>query len=76
MQTLEIKSFQDFIEAIEETRSQLPIFRGHGNVNWDLILKIGRVYQFRPTIDKKNSQEHVYKEEAFAFEDFKRRATP
>ncbi len=76
MQTLEIKSFQDFIDAIEETRSQLPIFRGHGNVNWNLIPKIGRVYQFRPTIDKKNAQELVYKEEAVAFEDFKRRATP
>jgi len=77
MKTIEIKNFDDFIKAIESTRSELPIFRGHGNVNWKLIPRIGRVYEYRPTIDdKKNSQERVYIEEAYAIEDFKRRSIP
>ncbi len=76
MKIIEIANFKDFIEAIERTDSQLSIYRGHGDVAWKLMPKIGRVYNYRPTIDKKYGPDRVYQDEFFAFEDFKRRATP
>ena len=76
MPIIEIKSFRELIDAIEGTSNQLPIFRGQGNVSWKLIPKIGRVYNYRPTVDKSCAQDRVYKEEVVAFEDFKRRSIP
>ncbi len=72
----EIGSFQQLLDAIEDTKQQKPIFRGHGNASWKLIPKIGRVYLHRLAIDKRNQPKRVYVEEIAVLEDFKRRSTP
>ena len=75
MQILEITSFRELLNAIEET-SRGSVFRGQENAEWKLIPQIGRVYHYKPKIVKEINPLRVYAEEVVAFEDFKRRATP
>ena len=76
MKTREIKSTKDFLEAVESMSSSLPIYRGQGRAEWKLMPRIGRVFHFRPFIDKAGKPERVFEEELVALEDFKRRAIP